>query len=499
MSRLRCIRLNQSLLIPGFMRFLCSSSYTYRTHSCGELTLSNVGQRVTLCGWTKKKRAVGSTQSCFLPLADHSGFTQLLVDQEIWKDALSSIKSESVVRASGIVAGRPIRDQRQSDMTGSIEVQVDSLEILSPVLDTMPFLPHSKALPSSEEVKLRERPLYLRTPSMQTNLRLRSQVSMAMREFLVHSHGFVEVETPTLFRRTSEMGAREFLVPTRNSGKFYSLPQSPQQFKQLLMVGGMDRYFQFARCYRDEDLRADRQPEFTQVDLEMSFVESSGVMSLTEELICSTLSKTVPHFDFPSPPFPRITYAEAMTKYGTDKPDTREDSNDGSKLNFLWVTDFPLFSKTEHGSFVSTHHLFTAPVPEDQELLFSEDTSTLEKVRGQHYDLVVNGVEVGGGSIRIHQRALQEHVINNVLGISTGEFASFLKHLGYGCPPHGGIALGFDRLMSILCKANSMKDVIAFPKSFTGRDLLMESPSNIEENALKEYKISLAKGLKTDS
>ena len=457
---------------------------------CGELGLTQIGERVTLCGWARKKRVLGALEVAFLPLADHTGFVQLSVEKGKWAEFLSEVRSEAVVKASGVVSARPERDQRGG--SSDVEIIVEQIEILNNVVGRLPFSPGQKGASTLEEVNLKERPLYLRTAQMQERLRLRSDLAMAMREFLVSSHGFVEVETPTLFRRTPE-GAREFIVPTRAPGKFYSLVQSPQQFKQLLMVGGLDRYFQIARCYRDEDIKSDRQPEFTQLDLEMSFVDENGVMGITEELVTSTLARTAPHLEIDAIPFPRMTYSEAMEKYGSDKPDTRKDSSSATKLNFLWVTDFPLFSRNEEGVLESTHHPFTAPVAEDEHLLFSGDEEKLEQIRARHYDLVVNGVEVGGGSIRVHNEKLQEHIFANVLKVSSGEFSHLLRNLGHGCPPHGGIALGFDRLLAVMCGVSSVREVIAFPKASTGKDLLTGAPTGVPYDALKEYGISVLK------
>lgn len=280
-------------------------------------------------------------------------------------------------------------------------------------------------------------------------------------------------------------------MPTRSPGKFYSLVQSPQQFKQLLMVGGLDRYFQFARCYRDEDLRADRQPEFTQVDMELSFVDGAGVMALVEELLSTVLAQCTPHLRLPPPPFPRITHSEAVEQYGTDKPDTRADKSDGEQLNFLWVCDFPLFTvDRDSGNVGSEHHPFTAPLPEDEDIVSSCDSSRLERVRGQHYDLVVNGVELGGGSVRIHSAQLQELVLRDILKVPLDEFEHLLKGLRSGCPPHAGIALGFDRLMAVLCRAKSLREVLAFPKSFLGKDLLTGAPSSVTPQELATYHIN---------
>lgn len=481
--------LQQQQLCP--QRAAHSSSFTYRTHTCGELRRINVGEDVTLCGWSCKPRVFGKGRVAFVPLLDASGSTQLVCDTGKWGSVLDSLRTESVVRATGRVEPRPTKDVNAQQPSGEVEVHLSSLEVLNTADPELPFRPSEvKAASVGEELALRERPLELRRPALQTTLRLRSQVAMAMREFLIHKHNFVEVETPTLFKKTSE-GAQEFLVPTRSPGKFYSLVQSPQQFKQLLMVGGLDRYFQFARCYRDEDLRADRQPEFTQVDMELSFVDGAGVMALVEELLSTVLAQCTPHLRLPAPPFPRITHSEAVEQYGTDKPDTRADKSDGEQLNFLWVCDFPLFTvDRESGKVGSEHHPFTAPLVEDEDIVSSCDSSRLERVRGQHYDLVVNGVELGGGSVRIHSAQLQELVLRDILKVPLDEFEHLLKGLRSGCPPHAGIALGFDRLMAVLCRAKSLREVLAFPKSFLGKDLLTGAPSSVTPQELATYHIN---------
>ncbi|XP_064399986.1 aspartate--tRNA ligase, mitochondrial-like [Halichondria panicea] len=467
-----------------------SCSHSYRSHLCGELTESNLGETVTLCGWTRKKRLLGEgIDIAFVPLGDHSGTVQLTCDSGKWANLIESLRTETVVMARGVVKARPEKDRNSSMHTGGVEVEVESLEVLNEISPKLPFLPSTKGLVVTEELRLRERQLELRTPHTQRNLRLRSEVAMAMREYLAHEHGFVEVETPTLFKRTSE-GSREFIVPTRKPGKFYSLAQSPQQFKQLLMVGGIDRYFQFARCYRDEDMRSDRQPEFTQVDLEMSFVDMEGVIGMIEGLLSTTLTQLTPHLHIPPTPFPRMTYNTAMEKYKSDKPDTREDRSDSSTLNFLWVVDFPLFTRNKDThKLESTHHPFTAPHPDHQQLIYSSDQSKLENIRSLHYDLVVNGVELGGGSIRIHSEDLQRDVFKNILKVPVEEFSHLLRGLSSGCPPHGGIALGFDRLMAVLCQSSSVREVIAFPKSYQSKDLLTGAPSSLDKQTLATYHI----------
>ncbi|XP_010226936.1 PREDICTED: aspartate--tRNA ligase, mitochondrial [Tinamus guttatus] len=549
-------------------------------------------------------------QGLFLVLRDFQGLTQIIIPQDEAhshvKKLLSSAPVESVVRVTGIVALRPPGQENPKMPTGDIEVKVETAEVLN-TCKKLPF-EIKDFVKKSEALRMQYRYLDLRSVQLQYNLRLRSQIVMKMREYLCHLHGFVDVETPTLFKRTPG-GAKEFLVPSREPGKFYSLPQSPQQFKQLLMVGGLDRYFQVARCYRDEGSRPDRQPEFTQIDVEMSFVDQGGIQRLIEGL----LQHCWPEEKGPiTTPFPSMTYEEALADYGTDKPDTRfgmkimdisdftrnlgipfvqnvlgcphgtvkaiwipqgmrylknkdieslkeaarsqfnqeivdivckpdgslkslltrflsqeqqseltqvlkmqEDDvvllaagehkrvcsalgslrlasanlleaaglvlRDPAAFHFLWVVDFFFFLE-------SAHHPFTAPHPSDMGLLYSDPT----KVRSQHYDLVLNGNEIGGGSIRIHNAELQRFVLEKVLKEDSEVLSHLLDALEFGAPPHGGIALGLDRLISLIVGAPSIRDVIAFPKSFRGRDLMGSAPDYVTPEELEPYHIQVS-------
>jgi aspartyl-tRNA synthetase len=581
---------------------------------------AHIGQTVTLAGWVHSRRDLGGL--IFIDIRDREGRTQTVFDpsdlpKDLFQNA-SVLRSESVIRVTGKVRQRPEGTNNSKIPTGEVEVMVSGLEVLN-IAEPLPFQIDDPEVASkvNEELRLKYRYLDLRRPEMARNLRLRSKVATATRVFL-DEQGFLEVETPILFKSTPE-GAREFLVPSRvHPGQFYALPQSPQQFKQILMVAGVERYFQIARCFRDEDQRADRQLEFTQVDLEMSFIEREDIYSLIEGLL-KRIWKTALGMDIQTP-FKRLSFQEALNRFGIDKPDTRfgmelvdftEDfrassfkvfsgavANGGvvkainakglagatqgqietmteyaksfgakglafikvengewkspivkffseaeksaltkrlaieegdlilfaadqwmnaceilgrirlycadvlkaqGKLNipsnrfdFLWVVDFPLLSfDKEQNRWYSSHHPFTAPVAEDIPLLKTEP----KKVRGQHYDLVVNGVELGGGSIRIHQPVVQKTIFEEILQIPPemvqARFGYMLEAFKYGAPPHGGIALGFDRLNAILCNTPSIRDVIAFPKTAKATDLMTDSPAPVEAKQLRDLHIQL--------
>jgi len=456
-----------------------------RTHTCGQLNAAFVGKEVTLCGWVAKRRDHGKL--IFIDIRDRYGLTQVTF---LPKDAGESyklaqeIRSEYVISVSGIVTKRPANTLNPKLATGEIEVVARELEILNPSL-TPPFEIEDN-IDVSEETRLKYRYLDLRRKKIYDNLILRSNLYKIIRANLDRL-GFIECETPILTKSTPE-GARDYLVPSRLSpGKFYALPQSPQLFKQILMVSGIERYYQIAKCFRDEDLRADRQPEFTQLDIELSFVNEEEIFSLTEELMRAIL-KELKGTEIKIP-FKRLTYDEAQKKYNSDKPDLRTElKND---FAFCWVVDFPLFKyNDEEKRWESEHHPFTSPCKSDLDIL----ESSPEKVKARSYDLVLNGNEIGSGSIRIHDQQLQERIFK-IIGIDREQayqrFGFLLEAFQFGAPPHGGIAFGLDRLLTILAGESSIREVITFPKTSAGICPLTDAPSDVDEKQLKE--LGLAK------
>ncbi len=461
---------------------------TYRTHTCGELDLSCEGKEVALSGWVASRRDHGNV--IFMDIRDRSGITQIVfhprTNQEAYNKA-KDLRSEFVIQVKGLVQKRPKGTENPRIKTGEIEVAVLNLEVLNPSLNPPFEIADEFTTPASEELRLSYRFLDLRRTTMQKALHLRHKLCKGFRDFLDQEH-FIEVETPMLTKSTPE-GARDFLVPSRlSAGSFYALPQSPQLFKQILMVAGLERYFQIVRCFRDEDLRADRQPEFTQLDIEMSFVDEEAIFGLTERMFKFALEAVLGE-KLPIP-FPRISYEEAFKKYSSDKPDIREKKE---KFSFVWVTDFPLFKYNEEEKrWDSEHHPFTAPRETDMDNL-DKDPS---KIKARSYDLVLNGVELGSGSIRIHKRELQEKIFR-LLSISKEEadrrFGFLLHAFDYGAPPHGGIAFGVDRLLSIILGRESIRDTIAFPKTQKGVCLMTGAPDAVSERQLKELGIRLNK------
>ena len=456
-----------------------------RTHNCGELKVSDIGQEASLCGWVARRRDHGKL--IFIDIRDRYGFTQVVFipkeSGEAYKLA-QELRNEFVVKLKGKVNKRPQGTINSKLPTGEIEVLAQELEILNPSAN--PPFEIIDELDVTEEIRLKYRYLDLRREKIFKNLSLRSHLYRIIRDCL-NSKDFLECETPILTKSTPE-GARDYLVPSRlNPGQFYALPQSPQLFKQILMVSGIEKYYQIAKCFRDEDLRADRQPEFTQLDMEMSFINEEDVYSIIEELMFK-IFKELKGIELKLP-FPRISFAEAEEKYKTDKPDMRQDQN--TEFAFVWVVDFPLFKfNKDEKRWESEHHPFTAPAETD---LNNLETSP-DKVKSRSYDLVLNGTELGSGSIRIHNQDLQKKIFK-IIGISDEEaqnrFGFLLEAFQFGAPPHGGFAFGIDRLLAIISGGTSIREVITFPKTSAGICPLTNAPSSVDEKQLKELNLTI--------
>ena len=442
-------------------------------------TLKKVGKKVKLNGWVQTVRDHGKIT--FLDLRDRSGVVQC-VGLEVPK-----VTNESVVEIIGRVVKRPEKLVNPDLETGTVEVKVDNFKVLAHSKE-LPLPIEGDGLDIEEGIRLKYRYIDLRRPRLQRNMRLRHKLISGVREGFTNG-GFVEIETPHLSKATPE-GARDFIVPSRfQKGSFYALPQSPQQYKQLLMVAGFERYFQIARCYRDEDLRKDRQFEFTQLDMEMSFPTQEEILNITEEILIDVTEK-IAGKKVAKKPFPRFTHKEALKKYGADKFDMRKKKDD-NVLAFAWVTDFPLFEKTEDREISSSHHPFTAPKDKDIPLL---DKDPMKVFSWQH-DLVCNGYEVAGGSIRISDPEVQRKVFS-ILGHKKedieNKFGHLLRAFEYGVPPHGGIAWGLDRLIALWCGEKAIREVIAFPLTSTGKTSVMDAPSALDDEQLKELGIKIA-------
>ena len=456
-----------------------------RTHTCGQLTEADVGKEVTLCGWVASRRDHGKL--IFIDLRDRFGIIQVVFlpkdSAGAYQEAVN-LRNEFVVKVEGTVNKRPDGTENPKLSTGKVELVAHSLQVLNRAA-ALPFeIDDNNEI--GEEVRLKYRYLDLRRKKVFENFNLRHRVYRLMRSFL-DGQSFIECETPILTKSTPE-GARDYLVPSRlNPGEFFALPQSPQLFKQILMVAGIEKYYQIAKCFRDEDLRADRQPEFTQLDLEMSFIEEEDIFSLSEQLM-RLIFKEIKNIDL-SITFSRITFQDAQKKYGTDKPDLRKETN--SEFAFCWVVDFPLFKYNEEEKrWESEHHPFTAPKNADLPLL---DKSP-HQVRSRSYDLVLNGMEIGSGSIRIHRQDLQTKIFK-IIGISSHEakkrFGFLLEAFEFGAPPHGGIAFGIDRLLAVLAGKETIREVIAFPKTQKAYCPLSGAPTEVDEKQLKELNISI--------
>jgi len=459
-----------------------------RTHTCGQLTADNAGQEVTLCGWVHTRRDHGKL--IFIDLRDRYGLTQVtIIPRDLGEDyqKAKELRSEFVLKVTGKVNKRPEGTINSKLPTGEIEVLATKLDILNPSL-TPPVEVSADDLEVTEEMRLKYRYLDLRRKKMFSNFVLRHKLYQVIRNFL-NSRDFIECETPILTKSTPE-GARDYLVPSRlNAGEFYALPQSPQLFKQILMVSGIEKYYQIAKCFRDEDLRADRQPEFTQLDLEMSFIDEEDIYAIFEAMM-SAIFKELKGIELKIP-FPRMSYAEAVAKHGSDKPDMRKIYN--SEFAFLWVVDFPLLKyNQEEKRWDSEHHPFTNINSEDLSLL----DSAPDKVRSRSYDLVLNGTEIGSGSIRIHDQKLQEKIFQ-LIGLEKEEiqkrFGFLLEAFQYGAPPHGGFAFGIDRLLAIIAGVDSIREMIAFPKTAKAFCPLTSAPSEVAKKQLDELGLVIKK------
>ena len=452
---------------------------------------AHIEKEIELLGWVAVRRDHGKL--IFIDLRDRSGVAQVvfLPSDKSLHAAASELRSEWVVMIKGKAGKRPAGMENKEIGSGEFEVAASELKVISKS-ETPPFDLESGGTDIGEEIRMKYRYLDLRRPRMQNNLRMRSRAIKFIRDFFT-SRDFTEIETPYISKSTPE-GARDYLVPSRvYPGKFYALPQSPQQYKQLLMVGGMERYFQIARCFRDEDTRGDRQPEFTQLDLEMSFTSQEEILEFIEELYIKLVKELYPKKHITQTPFPRISYGQAMEKYGSDKPDLRKDKNNPNELAFAFIVDFPAFEwKETERRWDAVHHPFTQPIVENTDDFRKKFDKNPAEILARQYDLALNGFEIAGGSIRIHDPELLSAVFE-VMGNKPEEikkqFGHLLEAFKFGVPPHGGIASGLDRAIAILQNEPNIREVIAFPKTGDGRDLMMNSPSDVSPEQLKELGI----------
>jgi aspartyl-tRNA synthetase len=451
-----------------------------------------VGKEVKINGWVDIRRDHGKL--IFIDLRDMSGKVQMvaLPNHTEAHTLANTVRPEWVLEVTGKINKRPEKMVNKNEPNGDIEIEIMAIVVLNES-ETPPFDVTSDGKEINEEVRLKYRYLDLRRQRLQKNIRTRDEIISFFRNYM-HDHDFVEIETPILMKGTPE-GSREYIVPSRiENGKFYALPQSPQQFKQLSMVAGFERYFQIARCFRDEDLRGDRQPEFTQLDFEMSFVKQEDILSFTEPMFIELVKTLFPEKTISEVPFPRITHQESMEKYGSDKPDLRKNKEDPNELAFAWIVDFPMFEKDEEGKITSAHHPFCSVKEEDADKFMNGED--LLSLKANSYDLVLNGYELSSGSIRIHKSDMQKKVFE-LLGIGEEEqqarFGHILEAFKYGAPPHGGFAPGIDRIVMLMMNEPNIREVIAYPKTGEGRDLMMNAPSEVPEKQLKELGLKLSK------
>jgi len=464
-------------------------------------TPNHIGKDITLCGWVRTRRDHGKI--IFIDLWDATGIIQCVLapDQKEAYSVGEKLRSEWVVKFEGEVKKRPDKMVNDKIATGGVEFLVKKIEVFSEAGE-LPLDIKGDGIDIKEDFRLKYRYLDLRRERMQEIMRIRSKAKTWLMNYLSEK-GFTEIETPIMTKSTPE-GARDFIMPSRlQAGKFYALPQSPQQYKQLLMVAGMEKYFQFARVFRDEDLRADRLFEHTQLDIEMSFVDQEDILGIIEPMIIE-MSEKVFGKTIQEKPFPRISYKDAMEKYGNDKPDIRKDKNNSDVLAFCWVVDFPMFEVLEDGSIDAVHHPFTAMKDEDlaifnkidPEKINEADRKNLMKIRAKQYDLALNGMEVMGGSVRTHDAKILKKVFQ-ILGHSAEnvekQFGHLLEAFSYGVPPHGGIAAGFDRMLQTILRQKSIRETVAFPTSTSGITSVMDAPSEVDEKQLKELGIKVVK------